>query len=176
VSRPPRLRRSCLAVPGSNRRMLEKAAASAADEVFADLEDACAPNEKVAARSVVVRALTQLDFSGKVRVVRINGVGTPWCHGDVIELVSGAGSSLDCVLLPKVENAAQVQFVDYLLSGLESEQGLDRPIGLELLIETSAGMANRRRSPQPAPAAPRLSSSARATTRSTSESHGSSSE
>jgi citrate lyase subunit beta / citryl-CoA lyase len=121
--------------------MLEKAAASAADEVFMDLEDACAPSEKVPARSAVVEALTTLDFGGKVRVVRINGVGTRWCHGDVIELVTGAGASLDCLLVPKVEGPAHVHFVDHLLSGLEAELGLERPIGLELLIETAAGLA-----------------------------------
>lgn len=140
----PRLRRSCLAVPASNRRMIEKAAASDADHVFMDLEDACAPSEKVAARSVVVEALATLDFGGKLRVVRINGVGTRWCHGDVLELVTGAGASLDCLLLPKVEDVSHVHFVDHLLSGLEAELGLERRIGLELLIETTAGMVNLR--------------------------------
>lgn len=138
----PRLRRSCLAVPASNHHMIEKAAASEADEVFIDLEDACAPSEKVAARSVVIEALTALEFGGKVRVVRINGVGTRWCHGDVIELLTGAGASLDCLLVPKVEDASHVGFVDHLLSGLEAELGLERRIGLELLIETAAGMVN----------------------------------
>ncbi len=140
----PRLRRSCLAVPASNRRMIEKAAVSSADQVFMDLEDACAPSEKVAARSVVVEALTTLDFGGKLRVVRINGVGTRWCHGDVLELVTGAGASLDSLLLPKIEDVSHVHFVDHLLSGLELELGLEQQIGLELLIETAAGMVNLR--------------------------------
>jgi citrate lyase subunit beta/citryl-CoA lyase len=140
----PRLRRSCLAVPASNRRMIEKTAASAADEVFMDLEDACAPGEKVAARALVVEALTTLDFGGKLRVVRINGVATPWCHGDVLELVTGAGASLDCLLLPKVEDASHVHFLDHLLSGLELELGIERRIGLELLIETASGIVNLR--------------------------------
>jgi citrate lyase subunit beta/citryl-CoA lyase len=122
--------------------MIEKAAVSDADQVFLDLEDACAPGEKVAARAVVVDALTTLDFGGKIRVVRINGVGTPWCHGDVIDIVTGAGPALDCLLLPKAEDASHVHFVDGLLSGLEVELGLRRRIGLELLIETAAGMVN----------------------------------
>jgi citrate lyase subunit beta / citryl-CoA lyase len=122
--------------------MIEKAAASAADQVFMDLEDACAPAEKVGARAIAVDALTALDFGGKLRVVRVNGVGTPWCHGDVTELVAGAGAELDCLLVPKVEAAPHVHFVDHLLSGLEAELGLERAIGLELLIETGAGMVN----------------------------------
>ena len=115
--------------------MIEKAAASEADQVFLDLEDACAPGEKVSARDIVVEALTTLDFGGKLRVVRINGVGTPWCHGDVVALVAG-GAALDCLLVPKVKGASHVHFVDHLLSGLEDE------LGLELLIETAAGMVN----------------------------------
>jgi citrate lyase subunit beta/citryl-CoA lyase len=120
--------------------MIEKAAASAADQVFMDLEDACAPSEKAGARALVVEALTSLDFGRKLRVVRINGVGTEWCHGDVTELVRGAGAHLDCLLVPKVEAASHVHFVDHLLTGLEAELRLERPIGLELLIETAAGM------------------------------------
>lgn len=138
-----RFRRSCLAVPGSNRRMIEKAAASDADQVFMDLEDACAPAEKVAARSVVVEALTSLDFGRKLRVVRVNGVDSRWCHGDVVELLAGAGASVDCLLLPKVEDASHVHFVHHLLTGLEAELGLAQ-IGLELLIETAAGAVNLR--------------------------------
>ncbi len=122
--------------------MIEKAAASAADQVFMDLEDACAPGEKVGARALVVEALTTLDFGAKLRVVRVNGVGTPWCHGDVTELVTGAGATLDCILLPKVEAASHVHFVDHLLAGLEAQLGLERRIGLELLIETGAGMVD----------------------------------
>jgi citrate lyase subunit beta / citryl-CoA lyase len=137
-----RRRRSCLAVPASNARMIEKAAASAADHVFVDLEDACASGEKIGARALVVDALNSLDFGGKLRVVRINGVGTPWCHGDVTEIAAGAGARLDCLLVPKVEAASHVHFVDHLLTGLEAELGLKRPIGLELLIETAAGMVN----------------------------------
>jgi citrate lyase subunit beta/citryl-CoA lyase len=122
--------------------MIEKAAASAADEVFVDLEDACAPSEKVPARKLVVDALNSLDFGDKLRVVRINGVATPFCYGDVIDLVSGAGANLDNLLVPKIDDASHVHFIDHLLSGLEAELGLDRPIGLELLIETAAGATN----------------------------------
>ena len=124
--------------------MMAKAAASAADQVFLDLEDACAPSEKVPSRRLVVEALNSLDFGGKVRVVRVNDVTTPWCHGDILELVSGAGANLDCLMIPKVQDASHVHFVGHLLSGLEVDLGLERGIGLELQIETAGGAVNLR--------------------------------
>ena len=88
-----RLRRSVLAVPGSNPRMMEKAAASAADEVFLDLEDACAPLEKPAARGKVVEALRTHDWHGKTRVVRINQVTSQFAFDDLREVITGAGDA-----------------------------------------------------------------------------------
>jgi citrate lyase subunit beta/citryl-CoA lyase len=146
------LRRSCLAVPASSPSMIAKAAASAADEVFIDLEDACAPSEKVPSRKLVVEALNSLDFDGKVRVVRINDVTTRFCYGDVIELVSGAGANLDSLLVPKIEDASHVHFVDHLLTGLEGDLGLERRIGLELLIETAAGAVHLKEIAEACPA------------------------
>lgn len=119
--------------------MVEKAASSAADQVFVDLEDAVAPSEKKAARALVVESLNSLDFGAKVVVVRVNDVTTPFCHGDILELVSGAGAKLDCLMIPKVHDASHVHFVDHLLSGLEDDLGLTRPVGLELQIETPHG-------------------------------------
>jgi citrate lyase subunit beta / citryl-CoA lyase len=119
--------------------MVEKAASSAADQVFVDLEDAVAPSEKKAARALVVESLNSLDFGGKVVVVRVNDVTTPFCHGDILALVADAGAKLDCLMIPKVHDASHVHFVDHLLSGLEDDLGLTRPIGLELQIETPHG-------------------------------------
>jgi citrate lyase subunit beta/citryl-CoA lyase len=119
--------------------MVEKAASSAADQVFVDLEDAVAPSEKKAARALVVESLNSVDFGGKVVVVRVNDVTTPFCHGDVLELLAGAGAQLDCLMIPKVHDASHVHFVDHFLSGLEEDLGLTRPIGLELQIETPHG-------------------------------------
>jgi len=72
----PRLHRSELAVPGSNTALFEKAAASAADIVFLDLEDAVAPDEKVQARRNVVQALNEIDWGAKTLMLRINGLDT----------------------------------------------------------------------------------------------------
>jgi citrate lyase beta subunit len=139
-----RLRRSCLAVPGSNPKMMAKAAASEADHVFFDLEDACAPNEKDAARGLVIEALQTLDFGNTIRCVRVNDVSTSWCYADVIEVVTHAADLIDSLLIPKVEDASQVHFIDHLLSGLERDLGVDRPIALELQIESPRGAVDLR--------------------------------
>jgi citrate lyase subunit beta / citryl-CoA lyase len=138
----PRSRRSELATPASNERMCEKAAASGADLVFLDLEDACAPVAKEGARATAVAALTGLDWGDTARAVRVNGLDTPWCHGDVIELVTGARDALDVLIVPKARSARDVWWVDVLLTQLEAKLGLARPIGLEVLIEESEGLAN----------------------------------
>ena len=136
-----RLRRSVLAVPGSNPRMMEKAAGSAADEVFLDLEDACAPLEKPAARAKVVEALRTHDWSGKTRVVRINQVTSQFAFDDIRDVVSEAGDVLDCIMVPKVRNAGDVAFVDRALLQLEQTHGLARgSIGIEAQIEDAEGL------------------------------------
>jgi citrate lyase subunit beta / citryl-CoA lyase len=139
---PPRARRSELATPASSEKMCVKAAASDADLVFLDLEDACAPVAKERARRTAVQALTDLDWGRTIRAVRVNGIDTPWCHGDIIEVVTGAREALDVVIVPKVRDARAVWWVDVLLTQLEDELGLRRRIGLEVLIEEAEGLGN----------------------------------
>lgn len=133
--RPARLRRVQLSVPGSNEKMLRKAAESAADHVFCDLEDAVAPNAKGEARQNIISALNDLDWGKKTRCVRINDVSTPWCHDDIITIVEHAGANLDTIMLPKPLCAADVVFLDHMLTQLEKKLGLERRIGIEVLIE-----------------------------------------
>ncbi len=140
--RAPRARRSELATPASSERMCEKAAGSGADLVFLDLEDACAPVAKEAARGTAVAALTGFDWGRTVRAVRVNGLETPWCHGDIIEVVTGARESLDVLIVPKARSARDVWWVDVLLTQLETKLGLTKRIGLEVLIEEAEGLAN----------------------------------
>jgi citrate lyase subunit beta/citryl-CoA lyase len=142
MTRPVRARRSELATPASSERMCEKAPGAGADLVFLDLEDACAPAVKESARHIAVGALTQLDWGRTVRAVRVNGIDTPWCHGDIIEVVTGARDALDVLIVPKVRRARDVWWVDVLLTQLEAKLGLARPIGLEVLIEEAEGLAN----------------------------------
>jgi citrate lyase subunit beta/citryl-CoA lyase len=122
--------------------MCMKAASSGADLVFLDLEDACAPVAKEGARATAVAALTQQDWGRTVRAVRINGVETPWCHGDIIEVVTGAREALDLLIVPKARSARDVWWVDVLLTQLETKLGLGKRMALEVLVEESEGLAN----------------------------------
>jgi citrate lyase subunit beta/citryl-CoA lyase len=122
--------------------MCEVAARSGADLVFLDLEDACAPAAKEAARATAVAALTELEWGDTARAIRINGLDTGWCHGDIIEVVTGASDALDVIIVPKVRSGRDVWWVDALLSQLETRLGLGRRIKLEALIEEAEGLVN----------------------------------
>jgi malyl-CoA/(S)-citramalyl-CoA lyase len=136
-----RLHRSELAVPGSNKRMLEKAPGAGADIVFLDLEDAVAPDDKESARANIVEALNAYDWSRCAVSIRINGLDTYWAYRDLVEIVEAAGDKLDTILIPKVGAASDVLFVATLLSQIEAYKGL-KPINIHVLIETAMGMAN----------------------------------
>lgn len=136
-----RLRRSELAVPGSQEKMILKAAESDADLVFLDLEDAVAPAQKESARARVVDALRDVDWGRRTRAVRINSVDTVWAHDDIIDIVSKAGQRLDIIIIPKVKAPRDVWFVETLLAQLEAKLRLDRRIGLEVLIEETEALA-----------------------------------
>ncbi|HST50201.1 HpcH/HpaI aldolase/citrate lyase family protein [Jatrophihabitans sp.] len=140
-AQPLRPRRSCLAVPGSNPRFLEKAKGLPADQVFLDLEDACAPLAKPGARKNIVAALNEGGWGNKIRVVRVNDLTTHWTYRDVIEVVEGAGENLDAIMLPKVQSAAQVEWLEMTLSQIEKTVGLPvGRIGIEAQIENAQGL------------------------------------
>jgi len=139
-----RLQRSELAVPGSNPGMFEKAANSAADYVFLDLEDAVSPADKVQARKNVIEGLRDIDWPGKGKTVsvRINSIDTHYMYRDLVDLVEQAGDYVDTILIPKVGVAADVYMVDAMLTQIEEAMGFTNRIGIETLIETTLGMAN----------------------------------
>jgi citrate lyase subunit beta / citryl-CoA lyase len=138
-----RSRRSCLAVPGSNPRFLDKAKGLYADQVFLDLEDSVAPIAKADARGTVVESLNSGGWGNKVRVVRVNDWTTEWTYRDVVQVVEGAGANLDCLMLPKVQTADQVVALDLLLTQVEKAVGLDvGRIGIEAQIENALGLIN----------------------------------
>ncbi|RDD63427.1 HpcH/HpaI aldolase/citrate lyase family protein [Ferruginivarius sediminum] len=139
---PARLNRSELAVPGSNAKMLEKAATSAADVIFLDLEDAVAPDDKEQARENIIQALNDIDFGDKTISVRINGLDTHYMYRDVVEVLERTGDRLDLIMIPKVGTAADVYAVDMLVSQVEAAKSRKKQIGFELIIETALGMAN----------------------------------
>ena len=139
-----RLQRSELAVPGSSPQMFEKALNSNADYIFLDLEDAVSPNDKIAARANVIKALNEIDWNGKGKTisVRINSLDTHYMYSDIIEIVEKAGDKLDTVLVPKAGTASDVYMVDCLLTQIETNKKIKKKIGIECLIETALGMSN----------------------------------
>ena len=139
---PARLYRSKLFVPGSRPALFEKAAAGEADVVCLDLEDSVAPGDKEKARDAIVAALNEVDWKDKFVTARINGLDTHWCYRDVLALVENGGEGLDGIMIPKVGQAADVYAIDTLITQASQAVGRKRQIGLEVIIETVAGLTN----------------------------------
>ena len=137
----PRLHRSELAVPGSNPGLFEKAARSAADVIFLDLEDAVAPDDKAQARKNIIAGLHDIDWGNKTMMIRINGLDTHYMYRDVVDIVETC-PRLDMILIPKVGVPQDVYALDMLVTQIENATGRTRRIGFEVLIETALGMAN----------------------------------
>jgi citrate lyase beta subunit len=122
--------------------MISKAMGLPADEIMLDLEDSVALAEKEGARVKLIRAFRDYDWGDRVRAYRINDLETPFGYRDIIDVVEQVGASIDVIVIPKVEKAADIQFVDLILSQIEIRLGLGRPIGIEASIETALGMLN----------------------------------
>lgn len=137
-----RLNRSELAVPGSNPKLFEKAAASAADVIFLDLEDAVAPDDKEQARKNIIEALNDIDWGSKTMSIRINGLDTHYMYRDVVDILEQTGERLDLIMIPKVGTAADVYALDMLVTQIEDATKRKKKIGFEHIIETALGMAN----------------------------------
>lgn len=138
-----RARRTTLAVPGSNPRMIAKAQGLPADALFLDLEDAVSPLAKEEARAHVISALLEGGFGERLISVRINARGTQWHEADLSDVVLKAGAHINCVMVPKVQTADDVNVIAAELTTLEREAGLAQgSIGLELQIEDALGLVN----------------------------------
>lgn len=138
-----RSRRTCLAVPGSSAKMIDKARGLDVDQFFLDLEDAVAPLAKAQAREAVVAALNEGGWGDKLRTVRVNDLTSEWTYRDVVDVVEGAGANLDTVMLPKVTGVDQVRWLDLTLSQLERATGLaPGSIGIEAQIEDARGLVD----------------------------------
>lgn len=133
-------RRSCLTVPASSPRMLEKAPSTGADELVIDLEDAVAVAEKDAAREALPAALERIGAEGPALAVRVNAPRSPWCHRD-IEALADAPNTLRSIVVPKVEDPGDLAFVERLLDGVEAASGRAQPLRVQVLIESAAGLA-----------------------------------
>ena len=115
----PKALRSFLFAPGNHARRVEKALSLDADAVILDLEDAVATAEKPAAREAVAASFARQRRG--LLYVRVNAVDTEFCYGDLVAIVR---PGLDGIILPKVESAAGLATIDWLLAQLERERGL----------------------------------------------------
>ncbi len=139
---PARPNRCQLFGPGSRPTIFAKMAGSAADVINLDLEDSVAPDDKAEARKNIVQAIGDIDWGNKYLSVRINGLDTPFWYRDVVELLENAGDRIDQIMIPKVGCAADVYAVDALVTSIEAAKGRAKPISLEVIIETAAGIAH----------------------------------
>ena len=141
-SKPTRVNRSQLFVPGSKPDLFKKASESNADIICLDLEDAVAPQDKDAAKQNVIKALNDHDFGTKTISVRINGLDTHYCYRDVVDLMENTGERLDLIMIPKVGVPEDVYAIDMLVTQIEDKTSREKKIGFELIVETSMGITN----------------------------------
>ena len=139
ISRPTRCQ---LFGPGSRVSLFEKMAGSAADVINLDLEDSVAPSDKDQARENIISATHEVEWNNKTLSVRINSLDTPYWYRDVIDLLEKASNRLDQIMIPKVGNAADVYAVDALVTAIETAKNRTKSIGLEVIIESAAGISN----------------------------------
>ena len=138
----PRLNRCELYVPGTQAKIIPKAAKSAADVVVMDLEDSVAVGEKEIARKNVIQALREVDFGKKTVAVRINGLYSHHMYRDVVDIIEQAGERCDMFVIPMVGNGKDVYMADSLVSQVEEFMGRKKKIGFGLIIEATMGMMN----------------------------------
>jgi malyl-CoA/(S)-citramalyl-CoA lyase len=113
-----------------------------ADVVLGNLEDAISVDNKEAAREGLVRVGKEIDLGQAQLWTRINSLESPWALDDVTRLVTEIGDKLDVIMVPKVEGAWDIHYMDRLLAQLEARAGLEKPILIHALLETGIGVVN----------------------------------
>ena len=129
----------------SNEKMAAKVPdmVGGVDVLLGNLEDAVKADQKVAAREGLVRIAKATDFGAHTQLwTRVNALDSPWVLDDLTTLVTEIGDRLDVIMVPKVEGAEDIHYVDRLLAQLEARAGLQRPILVHAILETARGMAN----------------------------------
>jgi len=128
----------------SNPKMVAKAPeiAKQTDILLGNLEDAIPVDKKEAARAGLIQAATESDFGGTALWTRVNALESPWVLDDLTQLVGEIGDKLDVIMVPKVEGAWDIHYVDRLLAQLEAKAKLERPILVHAILETSLGVVN----------------------------------
>ena len=128
----------------SNEKMVAKVPdiAPKVDILLGNLEDAVPVENKLAARAGLIKVGCEMDLGETALWTRVNELASPWMLDDITELVSEIGDRLEVIMIPKVEGAEDIHYVDRLLAQLEAKAGLERPILLHAILETSLGVAN----------------------------------
>src|SRR3954452_21488754 len=128
----------------SNPKMVDKAPSIAArvDVLLGNLEDAVKAENKEAAREGLVQVANENDFGRTQLWTRVNSLDSPWGLDDLLRLVPAIGDKLDVIMVPKVEGADDIHYVDRLLAQLEAKAGLSRPLQVHAILETARGMIN----------------------------------
>jgi malyl-CoA/(S)-citramalyl-CoA lyase len=116
--------------------------ATKADVLLGNLEDAVAVENKEAARQGLVKVGKEVDLGESALWTRVNDLASPWVLDDLTTLVTEIGDKLEVVMVPKVEGAWDIHYVDRLLAQLEAKAGIERPILVHALLETALGVAN----------------------------------
>src|SRR3954451_21051341 len=128
----------------SNERMVAKAPdiATRTDVLLGNLEDAVPVDRKLAARAGLIRVGREMDLGTTALWTRVNALESPWVLDDITELVGEIGDRLEVIMVPKVEGAQDIHYVDRLLAQLEAKAGLERPILVHAILETALGVTN----------------------------------
>ena len=112
------------------------------DVVLGNLEDAIPADAKEAARAGFITMAKANDFGATGLWTRINALNSPWALDDVIEIVAAIGDKLDVIMLPKVEGAWDIHYLDQLLAQLEARHAVRKPILIHAILETAEGVDN----------------------------------
>jgi len=128
----------------SNPKMAAKVPdlATKVDVLLGNLEDAVQASNKEAARNGLVAIGKTTDLGETQLWTRINSLDSPWALDDLLTLVPEIGDKLDVIMVPKVEGAEDIHYVDRLLAQLEAKAGIGRPILVHAILETATGVAN----------------------------------
>jgi malyl-CoA/(S)-citramalyl-CoA lyase len=116
--------------------------AAKADIVLGNLEDAVPVDSKEPARAGLVKIGKEMDLGDTALWTRVNSLESPWCLDDITTLVTEIGDKLDVIMIPKVEGAWDIHYVDRLLAQLEAKAKIDRPILIHAILETALGVSN----------------------------------
>ncbi len=128
----------------SNEKMAAKVPdmAAQADILLGNLEDAIAADRKEAAREGLIQIAKATDFGDTALWTRVNSLESPWVLDDLLRLVAEIGDKLEVIMVPKVEGPWDIHYVDRLLAQLEAKAGLERPLLVHAILETSLGVVN----------------------------------